>query len=551
MTIKVNCIGYPRIGPKRELKNALEKYWKSEISEGDLLKCASELKKNNWQTQKDNGVDYICSNDFSFYDQVLDTICLVGSIPERYKHKDHEVSFKTYFAMARGSQTKDLDVPALEMTKWFDTNYHYLVPEFSKNQKFKLSSNKPFDEFDEAKKLGFNTKPIILGPLTFLSLGKTTDETFKSIDLLDNLLPVYAEILSVLNKKGAEWIQIDEPILVKNQNADFTKLIKKTLNQLKKFAGSSKIILTTYFEKLDSEIEKEILESDVDGIHLDLIRGKISNINSLRDINKTISIGIIDGRNIWKSDVNKKIEQVLEYSKFIKNLWISSSCPLLHTPYDLGLETKVPEKIRKWLSFSKQKLIELNHIKISLNKGNNEIKNYLDENKKDIASRVTSELIHDDKVKQRAKNITTQILNRKSNFIKRSKIQTNVFNLPLYPTTTIGSLFAIAILAFLVWAHHMFVTGLNPFLGSVFVLLTLLIAVPSAIKVFNWLTTLWRGNIRFTPGMLFAIGFVSLFISGGLTGIWLGNSALDIHCITSKVNRIRFFNDNAFFFGNF
>ena len=135
--IKINCIGYPRIGPKRELKNALEKYWKSEISESDLLKCASELKKNNWQTQKDNGVDSICSNDFSFYDQVLDTICLVGSIPERYKHKDDKVSFKTYFAMARGSQTKDLDVPALEMTKWFDTNYHYLVPEFSKNQKFR------------------------------------------------------------------------------------------------------------------------------------------------------------------------------------------------------------------------------------------------------------------------------------------------------------------------------------------------------------------------------------------------------------------------------
>ena len=437
--IKVNCIGYPRIGPKRELKNALEKYWKSEISENDLIKCANELKKNNWQTQKDNGVDYICSNDFSFYDQVLDTICLVGSIPERYKHKDGNVSFKTYFAMARGSQTKDLDVPALEMTKWFDTNYHYLVPEFSKNQKFKLSSNKPFDEFDEAKKLGFNTKPIILGPLTFLSLGKTTDESFKSIDLLDNLLPVYAEILSKLNNKGAEWIQIDEPILVKNQNADFTKLIKKTLNQLKKFSGSSKIILTTYFEKLDPEVEKEILESDIDGIHFDLVRGKISNINSLKNINKTISIGIIDGRNIWKSDVNKKIELVTEYSKNIKHLWISSSCPLLHTPYDLGLETKVPEKIKKWLSFSKQKLIELNHIKISLNEGNNKIKSYLDENKKDTTNRATSELIHDNKVKQRAKNITTQILNRKSNFIKRSEIQTKVFKLPLYPTTTIGS----------------------------------------------------------------------------------------------------------------
>ena len=197
--------------------------------------------------------------------------------------------------------------------------------------------------------------------------------------------------------------------------------------------------ITAGATRVAAEVEKEILESDVDGVHFDLIRGKISNIDSLKNTNKTISIGIIDGRNIWKSDVNKKIEQVTEYSKNIKNLWVSSSCPLLHTPYDLGLETKVPEKIRKWLSFSKQKLIELNHIKISLNKGNNEIKNYLDENKKDITSRATSELIHDDKVKQRAKNITTQILNRKSNFVKRSEIQTKVFKLPLYPTTTIGS----------------------------------------------------------------------------------------------------------------
>ena len=192
--IQVASIGYPRIGPKRELKKALEQFWKGEIKEQDLHTVAKNLKKQNWQTQKDNGVDLISSNDFSFYDQVLDAICLLGAIPKRYKWDGNEVTLKTYFAMARGSQTSELDVTALEMTKWFDTNYHYLVPELSKDQEFKLSSNKPFSEYEEAKQSGFNTKPVILGPLTFLSLSKGIDGS-NTIDLLEKILPVYKEIV--------------------------------------------------------------------------------------------------------------------------------------------------------------------------------------------------------------------------------------------------------------------------------------------------------------------------------------------------------------------
>ncbi len=434
--IKINCIGYPRIGPKRELKVVLEKYWKGEASEKELLDSAHTLKKDNWQTQKDNGVDIICSNDFSFYDQVLDTICLVGAIPDRYKSKENLISFKTYFAMARGSQTKELDVSALEMTKWFDTNYHYLVPEFAKNQNFKLSSDKPFKEFEEAQKLGFKTKPIILGPLTFLLLGKT-EENFEQISLLNKLLPVYEQILSKLNKIGAEWIQIDEPILVKNQNTKVISLIKDTLNKLKKYAGSSKILLATYFEKLDKEVENEIINSDVDGIHFDLVRGNINNLNAIKD--KVISLGIVDGRNIWKSDLNKKISEIKNLKSNIKDIWISSSCSLLHTPYNLELENKVPKEIKKWLSFSKQKLIELNNIKIALNESSAVNIKYLEQNASDVKDRQQSKLIHSQKVKERIDTITSKILNRKSSYAKRAELQRNIFKLPLFPTTTIGS----------------------------------------------------------------------------------------------------------------
>ena len=431
--IKIASIGYPRIGPKRELKVALENFWKSDISEAELQTVAKDLRRKNWQTQKENGVDLISSNDFSFYDQVLDTICLLGAIPKRYKWDGKEVSLKTYFAMARGSQTSELDVPALEMTKWFDTNYHYLVPELSKDQSFQLSTNKPFEEFKEAKKYGFNTKPIILGPLSFLLLAKGLDG-FKTINLLNKILPVYKEIIKKLSELGADWIQIDEPILVKDLDSQVVSQIKNTLNELKKSSGSSKILVATYFEDLNDEVKNEIFESNIDAVHLDLVRGN-RNKSYVKNSKKQLSLGLIDGRNVWKADLKEKIE-------FIKNntsgdIIIASSCPLLHTPYDLDLEQKVPQEIKRWLSFSKQKLQELNIIKNFIN--NNTHQTELKKNTDDVQDRKTSKLIHDNAVKDRIKIINKSITDRKSSYTLRAKVQKDIFSLPKYPTTTIGS----------------------------------------------------------------------------------------------------------------
>ena len=431
--IQVASIGYPRIGPKRELKKALEQFWKGEIQEQDLHNVAKNLRKQNWQTQKSAGVDLISSNDFSFYDQVLDAICLLGAVPKRYKWDGQEVNLTTYFAMARGSQTTDLDVPALEMTKWFDTNYHYLVPELSAEQTFKLSSNKPFEEYEEAKQAGFDTKPIILGPLTFLLLAKGIDG-FNTIYLLDKILPIYKQIVEKFSQLGAEWIQIDEPILVKDLDSNVVSKIKDTLNQIKGAAGNCKILLATYFEDLNEDVKNQVFESNVDVVHLDLVRGS-KNKEYVKNSNKKLSLGLVDGRNVWKTNLQEKIN-------FIKNtisndVIIASSCPLLHSPYDLELEQKVPVEIKRWLSFAKQKLLELNVIKGFINEGSH--REALDNNAADIHDRETSKLIHDNAVKDRIKTINKSITERKSSYVDRAKIQKNIFSLPKYPTTTIGS----------------------------------------------------------------------------------------------------------------
>ena len=431
--IKTITIGYPRIGPKRELKKALEKFWKGEIKEAELQKTSRDLRAQNWKTQKENGIDLITSNDFSFYDQVLDMACLLGAIPDRYKWDGQNVNLETYFAMARGSQTSKLDVSALEMTKWFDTNYHYLVPELKKDQTFKISSTKPFDEFNEAKEQGYKTKPVLIGPLTFLLLSKTEDGS-KAISLLDKILPVYKEIIKKLSGIGAEWIQIDEPYLVKDLDTEVVSKIKTALDELKLAAGNSKLLVTTYFESLDITVFEVINKSSIDAIHFDLIRG-VKNINHLDKVtNKTISLGVVDGRNIWKSNLEEKIDLVKKYNK---DVFISSSCPLLHTPYDLDLETKVPKVIKSWLAFSKQKLDELNTIKDYINNNGSEDK--VKRNKEDILSRKQSSLIHDEVVKNRVKNITSESAKRSSPFEQRTKVQRNLFKLPDYPTTTIGS----------------------------------------------------------------------------------------------------------------
>ena len=431
--IQVASIGYPRIGPKRELKKALEQFWKGEIQEQDLHNVAKNLRKQNWQTQKSAGVDLISSNDFSFYDQVLDAICLLGAVPKRYKWDGQEVNLTTYFAMARGSQTKDLDVPALEMTKWFDTNYHYLVPELSAEQTFKLSSNKPFEEYEEAKQAGFDTKPIILGPLTFLLLAKGIDG-FNTINLLDKILPIYKQIVEKFSQLGAEWIQIDEPILVKDLDSNVVSKIKDTLNQIKSAAGNCKILLATYFEDLNEDVKNQVFESNVDVVHLDLVRGS-KNKEYVKNSNKKLSLGLVDGRNVWKTNLQEKINFIKD--NISNDVIIASSCPLLHSPYDLELEQKVPVEIKRWLSFAKQKLLELNVIKGFINEGSHQ--EALDNNAADIHDRETSKLIHDNAVKDRIKTINKSITERKSSYVDRAKIQKNIFSLPKYPTTTIGS----------------------------------------------------------------------------------------------------------------
>ena len=431
--IQVASIGYPRIGPKRELKKALEQFWKGEIQEQDLHNVAKNLRKQNWQTQKSAGVDLISSNDFSFYDQVLDAICLLGAVPKRYKWDGQEVNLTTYFAMARGSQTADLDVPALEMTKWFDTNYHYLVPELSAEQTFKLSSNKPFEEYEEAKQAGFDTKPIILGPLTFLLLAKGIDG-FNTINLLDKILPIYKQIVEKFSQLGAEWIQIDEPILVKDLDSNVVSKIKDTLNQIKGAAGNCKILLATYFEDLNEDVKNQVFESNVDVVHLDLVRGS-KNKEYVKNSNKKLSLGLVDGRNVWKTNLQEKINFIKD--NISNDAIIASSCPLLHSPYDLELEQKVPVEIKRWLSFAKQKLLELNVIKGFINEGSHQ--EALDNNAADIHDRETSKLIHDNAVKDRIKTINKSITERKSSYVDRAKIQKNIFSLPKYPTTTIGS----------------------------------------------------------------------------------------------------------------
>ncbi len=431
--IQVASIGYPRIGPKRELKKALEQFWKGEIQEQDLHNVAKNLRKQNWQTQKSAGVDLISSNDFSFYDQVLDAICLLGAVPKRYKWDGQEVNLTTYFAMARGSQTTDLDVPALEMTKWFDTNYHYLVPELSAEQTFKLSSNKPFEEYEEAKQAGFDTKPIILGPLTFLLLAKGIDG-FNTINLLDKILPIYKQIVEKFSQLGAEWIQIDEPILVKDLDSNVVSKIKDTLNQIKGAAGNCKILLATYFEDLNEDVKNQVFESNVDVVHLDLVRGS-KNKEYVKNSNKKLSLGLVDGRNVWKTNLQEKINFIKD--NISNDVIIASSCPLLHSPYDLELEQKVPVEIKRWLSFAKQKLLELNVIKGFINEGSHQ--EALDNNAADIHDRETSKLIHDNAVKDRIKTINKSITERKSSYVDRAKIQKNIFSLPKYPTTTIGS----------------------------------------------------------------------------------------------------------------
>lgn len=438
MTLAAN-LGFPRIGAHRELKMALESFWKGATSEAELMSKAAELRARHWQLQKQAGIEHIPSNDFSYYDHVLDTIAMVGAVPERYGFKGGEVDLTTYFAMARGRQAGGQDVVAMEMTKWFDTNYHYIVPEFHAGQSFALSSTKALREFDEAKTKGIVTRPVLLGPVSFLLLGKVRDESDRW-DLLDRLLPVYEDMLKRLCAAGADWVQIDEPCLVLDLDQRTKVAYQAAYNALSS-ASSSKLMLTTYFGAIGDNLEL-VSSLPVAGVHIDLVRApeQLEPVAKALPQTHWLSLGVVDGRNIWKTDL-ESAEQIVKKATELRGggsqLMVAPSCSLLHSPVDLVEEKKMSADLKSWLAFATQKLSEIRLLAEASN--GHKDREAFSTNVKLIASRKASPRIHDPKVKQRMAAITKDMANRHSPFGTRIAKQQALLNLPLLPTTTIGS----------------------------------------------------------------------------------------------------------------
>lgn len=442
-------LGYPRIGSHRELKKASESYWSSKSSLKNLVQVGKNIREENWLLQKKAGIDLIPSNDFSFYDHVLDMSLTVGAIPERY----HEVilnkansELDLYFAMARGYQKNGLDITAMEMTKWFDTNYHYIVPEFHKDQQFKLFSTKVIDEYYEAKQLGIITKPVLLGPVTYLLLGKEKEAGFHRIDLIKNLLPVYIDIIRKLEKLDVQWIQFDEPFLALDLTEKERKAFGYVYSEIKKEFPSLKTMVATYFDGLRDNISLTT-SLPVCALHVDLVRypDQFSDVLLATPEKMSLSLGVVDGRNIWKNNYLESVQLIERASKVLgeNRVFIAPSCSLIHTPCDLDLETNddvlLPE-IKNWMAFAKQKLNELISIKkLSSVATRVDSLHLLTENQNAIESRKTSSRIHKPEVKKRVISLTNADTDRKSNFIIRQQKQHDALKLPLFPTTSIGS----------------------------------------------------------------------------------------------------------------
>ncbi len=434
-------LGFPRIGPHRELKWAVEAYWGGRIDRDELLLRAAELRRVNWEFQRDAGITHIPSNDFSLYDHVLDTSVMVGAVPPRYGAGEDDIDLDTYFTMARGRADSigKPGVQAMEMTKWFDTNYHYLVPELHEWQRFSLRSTKVIDEFLEARALGIHTRPVLVGPLTYLLISKSPYDGLDTLSLLDGLLDVYAEVLRKLAAAGATWVQVDEPGLGLDLTKGQLDAYAAAYERLTKAAPTLKIMLTTYFSDLRENM-RAALALPVQGIHLDLVRGR-SDLNqaiSLLPADKTLSLGLVDGRNVWKSDLAAAIEtaraavDVLGSDRVV----IAPSCSLLHCPVDLEYEEKLDDEIKSWMAFAKQKVREVATIASAIEGAGRDVETELEANAAAIRDRATSPRIHSPAVKERSASVTEDMLCRQRPYEERRVEQ---LELPDFPTTTIGS----------------------------------------------------------------------------------------------------------------
>ncbi len=436
---KIHNLGFPRIGARRELKRAVEAYWKGDISQQELEKTGHELRKRHWQLQADAGLDLIPVGDFSWYDHMLDLSAMLGVVPPRFGWEGGTVDLDTCFRMARGRAPSGKAAAACEMTKWFDTNYHYLVPEFQQEQPFTLSTSKLFDEVAEAQALGYSVKPVIPGPLSYLWLGKVKGAEFDRLELLESLLPVYGEILQRLKEQGVEWVQIDEPILVLDLPQEWKSAFESAYNRLQ--TGGLNILLATYFGALGSNAITAC-KLPVAGLHIDAVRApeQVAPVVDQLPAYKVLSIGIIDGRNIWRTDLDRALVTLEGLRERLgERLWIAPSCSLLHVPVDLEQEDELDEELKSWLAFATQKLHEVAVLQQALNGNREAVAGELSAARAASLARSQSPRIHSVAVKQRVEGITDGMGRRSRPYADRAPLQRSWLKLPLFPTTTIGS----------------------------------------------------------------------------------------------------------------
>jgi 5-methyltetrahydropteroyltriglutamate--homocysteine methyltransferase len=440
-----NVSGFPRIGPDRELKFATEGYWRGDVAEAELLETARRIRLDNWRLQAEAGIDLIPSNDFSLYDHVLDAVGLVGAVPERYGHSGGPVGLETYFAMARGRQEGDLDATAMEMTKWLDTNYHYIVPELGPSTRFSISTDKPFAEHAEAMaELGLDTVPVLLGPLSLLLLGKRAegvDEDFDPLSLLDALCGVYGEVIERLAEQGATWVQLDEPCLAADRSPRELEALDRAYCQLAEVHERTRILLKTYFGDA-GDAYPVLRDLPIDAIGLDLVRGPrnlelIAEHGGLGE--KWLFAGVVDGRNVWVNDLERSLDLLEGLRGSAGELVVSTSCSLLHVPIDLDAEPAIDDQLRAWMAFAKQKVGEVATLARGLGRGRESIATELDANARALADRRGSQRTADPAVRKRAAALDEDDARRPSPADVRREAQREALGLPAFPTTTIGS----------------------------------------------------------------------------------------------------------------
>ncbi len=433
---KSHILGFPVIGANRQMKKAVEAYWREEITAQELQKVGEEIQKDSWKLQADAGLDYVTVGDFSWYDRVLDTSAMFGVVPSRFDNVGKEIDLNTIFCMARGKAPKVKEATACEMTKWFNTNYHYIVPEIKTNQQFKLSTDYLFKSIEQAQQLHYQVKPVLLGPLSYLWLAKAKERDLNKLSLLKNLLLVYQQIIDRLQTKKIEWLQIDEPILVLDLPTEWREAFTEVYRQLN--FGKTKCLLATYFGDLDENFSF-IKDSHIAGMHLDFskdLQGLVEIAKKFPN-NKVLSAGVVNGRNVWKADLNKILKPLIQAKEILDDrLWVSSSCSLIHVPVNLDREK--PE-LKVWLSFAKEKIEEIALLGKILNQGRDKFSEQLSANQAAIESRKTSELINNAIVKERVAKLTPEFAVRNNRYEKRAFLQRKKLQLPILPTTTIGS----------------------------------------------------------------------------------------------------------------